>query len=106
MNTTKSISAKIINGPDRLAIASGFAAAFDKANPVHPMFTVQLPNQSANSGTIIRLVLVSVGHEDGSGQRFILKGNLEKPVKIDAITYSYFEAYYNAGDRTGYIKFS
>ena len=104
MNTNNSIKVDIVDGPDRLAIASGFTAAFDGVNPVRPVFNVRLPGQKGNH-TKLRVQILSVGHDDDSGQRLMLSGILPSKLEIDGTEYAYFTAYYNTRVRGGDFMF-
>ena len=106
MNTMVNVMAKIVNGPDKLALASGWVAAFDRNNPVYPSFTVRFEDKpQAYSQKLIRVVIVELLHEDGSGQSFCLSGNLESPITIGTLEYYCFSACYDARNRTGTITF-
>lgn len=100
----KKVSMDIIGGPDKLALIAALSAAYDKNNPVFPGFKVRLSTQLDRSN-FIRLKIIGICHEDGSGQSFLIKGFIAPDQEFVSLrNYSNFEAYYNAQKRSGKIS--
>ncbi len=83
------LKVNIVDGPDKFLLSVGL---FDYKELVFSL--------ADNTKTV--LIINQVRREDGSGNSWIIKGNLKKMV----IDNSHFEGYYNTQKREGYLKIS
>jgi hypothetical protein len=93
MSTTKSFN--ITGGPNKYDLVMGFYYAYDKRSLHRPEFRIECGSISFTAPVVLR----QVGHEDGSGESFMIEG------RIDGQVYSgrEFRGYYDARSRRGYM---
>lgn len=105
---------QVINGPSRDRLVEAFKYAYDEKTEVPVDFGVVFRQVSERSFVLLKTKdfrILSLQHEDGSGQSFNIEGYCQVSF-LDPTKYAHlvlasrrFKAYYNTATRKGTIKF-
>ncbi len=110
INNSYGKSYESVKGPNRDRLIDAFKYAYDEEN-INLGFDVSIGTVTSHQGEvpllakIKKMVVQTIGHEDGSGHSFILKGYVCASLFGEEEKVYDFDAYYNASTRKGTIRF-
>jgi hypothetical protein len=114
MNTQKEY--EVVNGPALDTLLDSFKYAYSKVDVINLHFSIPIGITFGRDGKSVDVLMpmrnvriTSIGYEDGSGERFLIKGFLEadpQGLSHQNPIYSHysFDGYYDAHRRKGWLK--
>lgn len=93
----------ITGGPERKDLFERFALMFPRGGH-HVTFNVRLSDGRQSCSQVVQTVVTTLEFEDGSGQRFNLKGFATLQRNGVGVVHAPFRAFYDAEKRTGVLS--